>query len=68
VSRKGFLGRIIHLAGLESLAAPENSLEGTLAVSALCAWEGIQIIRVHDVKENRRVVETVSRIREFRHE
>ncbi|MDR0615544.1 MAG: dihydropteroate synthase [Synergistaceae bacterium] len=68
VSRKGFLGRIIHLAGLESQATPENSLEGTLAVSALCAEEGVQIIRVHDVKENRRVVETVSRIKEFRHE
>jgi dihydropteroate synthase len=67
VSRKGFLGRIINLAGLESLASPENSLEGTLAVSALCAAEGVQIIRVHDVKENRRVVETVDWIKRHRH-
>jgi dihydropteroate synthase len=68
VSRKGFLGRIINLAGLESQASPENSLEGTLSVSALCAEDGIEIIRVHDVKENRRVVETVDRIKRHRHE
>ncbi|MDR1020908.1 MAG: dihydropteroate synthase [Synergistaceae bacterium] len=66
-SRKGFIGRILQLAGLESQASPEDCLEGTLAVTALCAAEGIEIVRVHDVKENRRAVETADAIRRARH-
>jgi dihydropteroate synthase len=66
-SRKGFIGGILQLAGLESQAPPEDRLEGTLAVTALCAAEGIEIVRVHDVKENRRAVETADAIRRARH-
>ncbi|MDR1514126.1 MAG: dihydropteroate synthase [Synergistaceae bacterium] len=68
VSRKGFIGRIYQLAGLESQTRPEDCLEGTLAITALCAVDGIDIVRVHDVKENRLVVEVADSIRRFRHE
>jgi dihydropteroate synthase len=57
-SRKSFLGSIPGGGG------PEERLEGTLAVSALCAWEDIQIIRVHDVRENRRIIDTIQRVKE----
>jgi dihydropteroate synthase len=43
-------------------------MEGTLAITALCASEGIEIVRVHDVIENRRVVEVADAVRRFRHE
>lgn len=68
VSRKGFIGGIYRLAGLESQTGPEDCLEGTLAITALCAAEGIEIVRVHDVKENRRACEVADSIRRFRHE
>lgn len=57
-SRKSFLGSISGGGG------PEDRLEGTLAVSALCAWENVQILRVHDVRENRRIIDTIQRVKE----
>jgi dihydropteroate synthase len=63
-SRKGFIGKIMEDAGLDMSAC----LEGTLAVSALCAIESVEIVRVHDVMENRRVVETADAIRRRRNE
>ncbi|MDR0648969.1 MAG: dihydropteroate synthase [Synergistaceae bacterium] len=66
-SRKGFIGRIQQAAGLAPQALPEDSLEGTLAVTALCAYAGVEIVRVHDVRENRRVVEVADAIRRARH-
>jgi dihydropteroate synthase len=63
-SRKGFIGKIMEDAGLDMSAR----LEGTLAVSALCALESVEIVRVHDVMENRRVVETADAIRRRRNE
>lgn len=55
-SRKRFIGEI--LGGLP----PEERLEGTLGVVAICALKGANIIRVHDIKEARRVVEVVSQL------
>lgn len=49
-SRKGFVGRIT-----DSEDASER-LEGTLAISSICTLSGVEIIRVHDVKENKRAV------------
>jgi dihydropteroate synthase len=49
-SRKSFIGYAL------GLPDPADRLEGTLAVSALCADRGIEIVRVHDVLENRRAV------------
>ena len=57
-SRKGSIGR----------ATDSNDtsgrLEGTLAVSSLCAWSGVDIIRVHDTKENKKAVMMAEAIRD----
>lgn len=48
-SRKGMIGKVL---GTE----PEDRLEGTIALTALCISAGADIIRVHDVGELRRAV------------
>lgn len=58
VSRKGFIGRITH-----GEPTPQESLEGTLATTALFTWAGVDIIRVHDVLENVRVVKMTEAIK-----
>ncbi|MDP9418522.1 MAG: dihydropteroate synthase [Actinomycetota bacterium] len=56
VSRKDFLG--------EALDLPvEERLEPTLAATAVSAWLGARVFRVHDVRAARRVVDTVATIR-----
>ena len=50
VSRKGTIG-----FATDSPSA-EDRLEGTVAVSVLCSWHDIDIVRVHDVKENKKAV------------
>jgi dihydropteroate synthase len=52
-SRKSMIGK--HL-GIES---PEERLEGTLALSAFCAWNNVAIIRVHDIIPNIRAVRMI---------
>jgi dihydropteroate synthase len=53
VSNKDFIG--------ESLGLPVTErLEGTLAVISLCAWMGVRIFRVHNVREARRAIDMVS--------
>jgi dihydropteroate synthase len=53
VSNKDFIG--------ESLDLPVTErLEGTLAVISLCAWMGVRVFRVHNVKEVRRAIDMVS--------
>ena len=42
---------------------PEGRLEETLAVTALCAEKGVDILRVHDVAANARVLRTLEAIR-----
>jgi len=56
-SRKSLIGRILDSPD------PADRLEGTLAISALCAAEGVEILRVHDVRENLRVLRTVAMVR-----
>lgn len=56
-SRKSVFGKI--LKG----APPEDRLEATLAGTAICAWQGVEIIRVHDVEPNRRVIDTITALR-----
>lgn len=55
-SRKSFIGNVL------GLPAPER-LEGTLATTALAAWEGVELIRVHDVAANVRVARVIAAIR-----
>jgi len=52
-SRKSFLGKIL---GKEA----EKRLYSSLAVSTLAVEKGVSILRVHDVIENKDVVETVN--------
>ncbi len=56
-SRKSTIGQVL------SLPSPEDRLEGTLAITALCAWQGIPLVRVHDVRENSRVARMIEAIR-----
>lgn len=55
-SRKSFIGQVL------KEPEAENRLEGTLAVSALCARHGVEIVRVHDVAANRKVVDLIGAI------
>lgn len=57
VSRKGFIG-----AATGSPSAEER-LEGTMALSALCAWRGVDIVRVHDVPENKKAVMMIDAVK-----
>ncbi|MDO9544164.1 MAG: dihydropteroate synthase [Synergistaceae bacterium] len=57
-SRKGSIGRATDSQD------PSERLVGTLAVSSLCAWAGVDIIRVHDTKENKKAVMMAEAIRD----
>jgi dihydropteroate synthase len=54
-SRKSFIGKILDLM-------PEERLEGSLAALAVAVMNGAHIVRVHDVKESRRVANLVNAI------
>ena len=60
-SRKSFIGRI--LQNEEHALPPEERLEGSLAVAAYCALKGVDILRVHDVKETIRAVKIAELLR-----
>jgi dihydropteroate synthase len=57
-SRKSFIGHI--LGGLP----PEERLEGTASAVAISVMKGANIIRVHDVREMKRVIEVAYAIKE----
>ena len=46
-SRKSVVGNVLDLPS-------EERLEGTLATTALAVWQGVDFLRVHDVRANRR--------------
>jgi len=56
-SRKGTIG--IATGSKE----PEGRLEGTLAVSSLCAWQGVDIVRVHDVAQNKKALMMIEAVK-----
>ncbi len=56
VSRKDFIGETLDLPVGERLA-------GTLAVTALSAWQGARVVRAHDVAETRQVLRMVAAVR-----
>ena len=60
VSRKGLFGKISPDAG------PEERLPGSLAVAAWAAFHGVAVLRVHDVAETRRALETLQAVTEAR--
>ncbi|SHJ66905.1 Dihydropteroate synthase [Tessaracoccus bendigoensis DSM 12906] len=56
ISRKDFVG--------ETLDLPvDERLEGSLAATAVSAWEGATVFRAHDVRATRRVLDMVASIR-----
>jgi dihydropteroate synthase len=55
-SRKRFVGAVVG-------GDAADRLEGTLAATAWCAMHDVAVIRVHDVKEVRRVVDMIEAIR-----
>lgn len=56
LSRKDFVGETLGLAA-------EERLEGTLAATAVAAWQGARVFRAHDVRSTRRVLDMVAAIR-----
>jgi len=55
-SRKSVIGNTLSLP-------PEERLEGTLATTALAVWQGVEFIRVHDVRANARAARMAAAIR-----
>jgi dihydropteroate synthase len=56
-SNKDFVGETLDLSVTERA-------EGSLAVLAVCAWEGARLFRVHDVRAAREALAAVARLRE----
>ena len=52
-SRKSVFGAVL------GESDPANRLEATLAATALCVWQDVEIVRVHDVRENRQAIDTI---------
>lgn len=44
---------------------PKDRLEGTLAVTTLCSWHDVDIVRVHDVIENKKIIMMTEAIKEI---
>lgn len=57
LSRKDFIGETL---GLDD---PGDRLEGTLAATAVAAWQGATVFRTHDARATRHVIDTVASIR-----
>jgi dihydropteroate synthase len=55
LSNKDFIGETLN-------APPDRRLTGTLATTAICAWLGARVFRVHQVRETREVLAMVSAI------
>lgn len=58
-SRKRFLGNLLNEP------APDRRLMGTAAVVAVCALSGVTMVRVHDVRAIRQVVDTCAAIQDI---
>ena len=56
-SRKSFIGKVLDLP-------LEEHLEGTAAVVAWAIWQGASIVRVHDVKEMKRIAGMIDVLRD----
>ncbi|MGN8246825.1 dihydropteroate synthase [Cellulomonas soli] len=56
LSRKDFVGEALDLG-------VDERLEGTLAATAVAAWLGARVFRVHDVQATRRVLDMVAVLR-----
>ena len=59
-SRKTTIGNVL---GVKQSLPPEERLEGTLAITAAAVYAGASLVRVHDVKENVRLIHMLEAIR-----
>jgi dihydropteroate synthase len=57
-SRKSVIGNVLALPA-------DERLEGTLATTALAVWQGVEFVRVHDVRANLRAAKMAAAIRDF---
>lgn len=57
-SRKSLIGKVLDLPDTH------DRLEGTVALSAFCAWRNTAIVRVHDVTANLRAVRMIDALKE----
>lgn len=57
-SRKSFLGALL------GETSPDDRLAGSLAVASWCAIEGVEMLRVHDVRETRDVLRVIEALEE----
>ena len=65
LSRKGFIGEIMCRSGtIQAACNSADRLAGTLAANAAAVMAGADIIRVHDVKEHRDLVNVLFALRE----
>ncbi|MCF7912595.1 MAG: dihydropteroate synthase [Candidatus Cloacimonetes bacterium] len=55
-SRKSFIGKIY-------VSTAEDREEGTLAATAMAASAGVHLVRVHDVKQNQRLLQVMQAVR-----
>jgi dihydropteroate synthase len=56
-SRKSFIGKILDDAPVD------KRLHGTLAANAVAAWNGANIVRVHDVRETVEALRIIDSLR-----
>ena len=57
VSRKSSIGEVLDLPS-------DQRLEGTLATTSIAAWQGVEMVRVHDVQANVRAAKMAAALRE----
>ena len=57
ISRKSFIGKVLNIP------EPEKRLFGSLSATAIAVYNGVHIIRTHDVRETREVVRLAQAIR-----
>ena len=58
VSNKKFIAETLGLNGKKS-----DRVTGTLATTAVAAWEGVRLVRAHDVTATRQVLDMVAGLR-----
>jgi dihydropteroate synthase len=55
-SRKSFIGNALDLP-------VDDRLEGSLAIAALAAWNGVEVVRAHDVLATKRTTRMIDAVR-----
>jgi dihydropteroate synthase len=65
-SRKSFIGKVLHLGGLQQGREANERLWGTAATVAWAVAQGARVVRVHDVTEMTDVVRMVEAVKAAR--